>query len=162
MAGKRRTVPRMRDVVVEWAVAHGMRDECLFRPGFDYRWTVYVDGKDIAAYIHVCGFFHERPTGPGFEVAHNCRNGAVGCFAPLHLRWDTHAGNCRDTIADGTSLRGLRNPNTRLTEAQVLEIYARASAGEPHLVLAAEFDVERSTVSMISSSRSWAWLTGLT
>jgi hypothetical protein len=49
----------------------------------------------------------------------------------------------------------------KLSESQVLEIYRRAHAGERHHLIAAEFGVNRTTVTDIKRGKSWWWLTGV-
>jgi len=73
-----------------------------------------------------------------------------------NLVYGTNAENQADRILHGTSNRGERHGNHRLTEQQVLEIYARrAERG-----LAGEFGVSVETISAIRTGRAWGWLTG--
>ena len=53
-------------------------------------------------------------------------------------------------------LNGERNPNARLTTADVIEIKRRLAAGEMHRTLAAEFGVGKTTITNIASGRRWA------
>lgn len=63
-------------------------------------------------------FVEPRPLGK--ECAHN--NGNPQDNHVSNLRWATHTENLKDRYAHGTDLRGERNPNCRLTRAEVSEI----------------------------------------
>jgi hypothetical protein len=53
-------------------------------------------------------------------ACHSCRN--CHCVNPAHLRWGTLKDNMGDKIRDGTSLIGIKNGCSKLTEEQVLSI----------------------------------------
>jgi hypothetical protein len=61
------------------------------------------------------------------EAAHSCGN--KWCVNLAHLRWATVAENHSDKIGHGTTLRGERNHQTKLSDAQVAEIRAMCAAG---------------------------------
>lgn len=68
-----------------------------------------------------------------------------------------HTKESRQKI--GESKRGESNPNSKLTELQVLEIYQRAWAGEEkQSVLAKEFGINQSLVSHIKYRQAWKYL----
>lgn len=48
---------------------------------------------------------------------------------------------------------------SKLTDDQVLEIYRRAQSGERQKAIAADYNVDRSTVADIKRGKSWGWLT---
>jgi len=52
---------------------------------------------------------------------------------------------------------GEKNPSSKLTKEQVLEIYARAGS-ETHGAIATSYGVERSTVTQILMGRTWSHL----
>jgi hypothetical protein len=56
------------------------------------------------------------------------------------------------------STQGERNPSARLTEQQVLAIWARRTEGST--ALGREFGVCKGAIGNITSGRKWAWLTG--
>jgi len=82
--------------------------------------------------------------------------GHRNCVNPQHLRVDTIAANNRDMIADGTSTRGTKHTNCKLTEEQVREIRIRCT--ESQRELAEEFGVSRYTINLIINKKRWAWL----
>jgi hypothetical protein len=66
------------------------------------------------------------------------------------------AANNHDKIADGTSLRGTKNPKNKLTEEQVREIRRRSDENQKRL--AEEFGVSRFAIGNIINKKRWAWL----
>ena len=79
-----------------------------------------------------------------------------------NLRYDTHAGNMKDTIAHGTSIRGERHPMRVLTPEQVKEIKCRlknAKYGEK-AAMSREFGVSPQTINNIRRGQAWGWLSG--
>ena len=87
-------------------------------------------------------------------VRHKCKN--AHCVNPDHLELGTKAQNANDMIRDGTSLRGIKNPNCKLKPEQVLEIRRRDK--ENRYDLAKEFNISYPQISFIINKRKWAWL----
>ncbi len=111
--------------------------------------------------------FWEAAYGPipeGLFVCHRCDNPA--CCNPSHLFLGTNTDNVADRQAKGRShrwngkRRGEANPRVRLTEGQVKMIRDQLSAGRQHKEIAEDFDVSRSTISMISSGAIWSYGNG--
>lgn len=74
---------------------------------------------------------------------------------PAHLSEKTNAENHADMVADGTSMRGARHPNCKLTEAQVRAIRADMRL---HAVIAGEYGIKHQTVTKIKARKRWGWL----
>ena len=74
---------------------------------------------------------------------------------PKHLRWATQAENNKDKILHGTTHAGERNPQARLTWADVRVIRERADSGETHGKIALDYGVNRSNVSQIARGVTW-------
>jgi HNH endonuclease len=98
-------------------------------------------------------------------VCHRCNERL--CVNPQHLYAGTYKDNAKDMIAAGTYRAeqpprrpGESNGQSILTEGQVLEIYRRAWDGEKQTQIAAEYGIDKRTVTDIKYGRSWAWLTG--
>lgn len=89
----------------------------------------------------------------GLHVLHSCDNRR--CVNPAHLRPGTDAMNMADAIERDRIHRGEARTEARLTDAQVATIKAMLTAGELHKVIAAQFGVNRATVSMINTGRTW-------
>ena len=51
--------------------------------------------------------------------------------------------------------KGEKNINAKLTEADVRAIRMRCAAGERHAVIAADYGIVRSLVSLIKTRRAW-------
>lgn len=90
----------------------------------------------------------------GHIIRHKCR--AANCVNPAHLETGTYAQNNADKIRDGTSTRGTKSNTCKLTEAQVLEIFA---SDKTQCAIAEEYGISRKNVYDIKQGRSWGWLT---
>jgi hypothetical protein len=94
----------------------------------------------------------------GLCVLHKCDNPA--CVNPDHLFFGTKKENTHDMVAkgrgNGGSMKGSRNPSSKLTEAQVLSIRARY---KPRIcserMLAAEFGVSGQAIHQVLKRKKW-------
>lgn len=57
-----------------------------------------------------------------------------------------------------SAARGERHSNAKLCQADVLEIFARAQAGENKTWLATEFKISKALVDHIKRRSAWRWL----
>lgn len=93
----------------------------------------------------------------GLLVCHRCDN--PPCVNPNHLFLGSSADNTRDMHAKGrggrAGAKGERNPKAKLTTTQVGEIRIRFAAGEKRDDLAAEFQLNPTTLTKIISGRTW-------
>lgn len=97
------------------------------------------------------------PCPPGLEVCHN--DGNAGNNRLANLRYDTRSSNLMDRVAHGTHGRGEANAQHILTEREVREIRALASARSVSQDdIAAQFGISQSLVSNIHLRRAWGWL----
>jgi hypothetical protein len=104
---------------------------------------------------------HAEPIPVGLQVCHHCDNPA--CVNPAHLFLGTSGDNAADRDAKGrrTAPKGEAHSNSRLTEAQVLEIRSLYAAGVGTQVeLALQFNVLESRISAIISRKTWRHLPG--
>lgn len=136
------------------------KDECLEWPyarstqGYGNLWR---DGKVRRVHQLVCLDINGEQPAPGYEVAHECGNGHLGCVAPRHLSWKTRKENMFDRIRHGTSPRGERCGKAKLTEMQVREIKSlEGKIGSRRL--SRMFGVSRSTIIAIRHGKSWNWM----
>jgi hypothetical protein len=103
------------------------------------------------------------PIPDGLDVCHHCDNRL--CINPKHLFLGTHAENMRDAARKGRTRGGLvplpgeANPGARLTDAEVLAMRRRYSAGRVTMSrLAAEYGVSLSVVANVLTRRTWRHL----
>ena len=90
------------------------------------------------------------PIPDGLLVCHKCDNRA--CVEPTHLFLGTSADNQADMVSKGRSARGERNAKAKLTPDAVRDI--RKSCGK-HAVLAEQFGVCESLISMVKTGALW-------
>ena len=96
---------------------------------------------------------HNGPVPDGAQVLHTCDN--PPCINPDHLRSGTVVENMRDMVARDRSLKGVKNTNHKVTEADVLAIRLDPRL---HRVIAADYGISRTAVSNIQTRRRWGWL----
>jgi hypothetical protein len=89
----------------------------------------------------------------GGQVLHHCDN--PSCVNPAHLYLGTHADNMRDK-ADRARVAGERNPNARLSAAEVDEIRDMRQSGVMVKTIAEKFKIAVCTVYNICSGYRWA------
>lgn len=92
-------------------------------------------------------------------LCHSCDN--PPCVNPRHLWPGTSLENMRDMIAKGRARRpapliGSENPNAKLTECQVREIKQMITRGMNNKVIAAQFGVTHSAISLIRLGKKWS------
>jgi hypothetical protein len=121
--------------------------------------VLYKDGKKKTRLVHhlvLEAFTGPRPTGQ--EACH----GPGGALDNRHvnLYWGTREQNQADRVRDGTSNRGERQWQARLTADVVTECRRRYAAGETQVVLAAEFGVSQAHMSAVITGAVWSWLPG--
>ena len=95
-----------------------------------------------------------RPIAEGMMVAHApviCHNRL--CVNPDHLREATAFENAFDREQDNTVVRGEQCIKAKLTESQVLAIKADDRVQR---VIAKEYNVSQSTISLIKQYKNWA------
>lgn len=103
----------------------------------------------------VCETFH-GPRPSGYEVSH--LNGDSLDNRAENVAWKTRAENERDKVAHGTSNRGARQHQAKLTDEDVREIRRMAAAGCLQVQMMERFKISQPTVSEIVNRRKWAWL----
>lgn len=105
---------------------------------------------------------YEMSYGPirdGLWVLHRCDN--PPCVRPTHLFLGTRTDNVRDMVAKGrhktpfAAYRGENHPMAKLTEAGVLEIRARAAAGEKRSSLCEAFGLSQAAIAHAITGRHW-------
>jgi Spy/CpxP family protein refolding chaperone len=76
-----------------------------------------------------------------------------------NLRWDTKSANSQDSIRHGTHMgltqKGMAQPNSKLTDQQVLKIRALYTHGHLQKDIAKMFNVHQVTISEITLRKHW-------
>lgn len=112
--------------------------------------TVSIHRRDV----HVHRYAYQLTYGeipPGLFVLHRCDTPT--CVRPEHLRLGTHADNMADMKQKRRQAFGDRCTWAKLTTLKAREM--RARAGERQSVLAADFGVSTSTVSLVLLGKTW-------
>ena len=128
------------------------------------RWRRFWLSGAESAHRVAWAFAAARPLPEGMQVLHRCDN--PPCCNPAHLFLGTHEDNMADMAIKGRAhgpnprTRGELHGGTRLTNAQAMEIYRRAKAGERPVDVARDYGIERATVSQISRGVTWRSVTG--
>ena len=118
--------------------------------------TLRKDGKPFQLYVHhlvLFAFVGPRPTGQ--EGCHRDGNGLNNKLS--NLRWDTHAGNHEDDIANGTRHMGEDNGGGgKLTNSDVLQMRKlRERGGYSLSQLGKKFGVTKAMVGRIVRRKNW-------
>ena len=140
--------------------------------GYGHMYYATHSGKQTQRRAHrVSWEIANGPVPAGLCVLHRCDNPA--CVRPSHLFLGTYADNIHDAISKERHAagprhgsrtkpesirRGEQGPKAKLTGGGVLEIRRRAGDGDTHAAIAADFGVDRSTVSMIVRRERWSHL----
>lgn len=90
----------------------------------------------------------------GLDVLHRCDNRP--CIRDSHHWRGTHDENMQDMVIKGRSTIGEKNPNSTITEVEVLAIRDLASKGIPNHIIADVFKVSREMAYRIIARRTWA------
>ena len=91
-------------------------------------------------------------------VLHRCDN--PSCLNPDHLFIGTHQDNMADMRMKGRGaserrLRGSKSPQSKLNEECVLQIKLRLAKNEQCSVIAKDFNVDRTLISLIKRGKVW-------
>lgn len=89
-------------------------------------------------------------------VLHRCHNRR--CVRPDHLYFGGQQENMDDMVAAGRSVRGAKNVNTKITEAQALEIKQRLAFGEKLIDIARAMNVPYRPVAHIKYGTAWKYI----
>ncbi len=129
---------------------------CLNNLGYGQAWN----GSKVVLAHRLSYEMHRGPIPAGLCVCHSCDN--PKCVNPAHLWTGTRSENMRDRLAKGRAniRRGEAHPDTKLTDAKVIELRNRYANGESPLVLAAESGTTGDGIRGMLAGRTWAHLPG--
>jgi len=116
-----------------------------------------VGGKVKFALAHrlVATTFHGQPP-QGMVCAH--LDGSKTNNSASNLAWVSHAENQSHRIIHGTSNRGARAYQSKLTEADVRAALVARGCGETYREIAARYGVHISTIQHAINGKNWAYL----
>ncbi len=83
-------------------------------------------------------------------------NGIKGNNQLENLQYGTAKQNTHDRFAHGTMTFGENSPNSKLTYAEVKEIFEARKNGENPIVIAARYGVSFSTIYRILNGSNWS------
>lgn len=116
-----------------------------------------VEGKSISAH-RASYMFHKGDIPEYLIVLHSPQCTTRLCINPDHLRLGTHDENMTD-MENSNVLKGEKNPQSILTESQVLEIKNKVKSRLiTYRNIAKEYGVSRQAIKDIALGRTWSWL----
>ncbi len=128
-------------------------------------WTASVGPKGYGMFAH-SHTDHDRshrsawriyrgPIPDGMFVLHRCD--VPSCVNPEHLFLGTHKDNMQDMVSKGRGrgLVGSAHPESKLTEADVLEMRRLSKAGKTAIEIAAQFGVGKSAANYACNGTTW-------
>lgn len=130
-----------------------MLNPSLHHEGY-YRVCLRVHGKKRDFSVHrlvLIAFRGDQP--PKHEASH--LNGCRTDNRLENLQWETSSQNKLRRRQHGTDHGGERNPNSKLTNHQVLEIRRRRKNGETYSSIAKDYGVTFTNVASITKHKSW-------
>jgi hypothetical protein len=111
----------------------------------------YLNKKMQSAH-RVAYQLYAGPIPDNYWVLHSCDNRL--CCNPQHLFLGDVKSNTQDKVDKQRQNRGTTVPQSKLTEAQVLEIRSKYP-GKLQRELAAEYGISRSKISLIVNRKNW-------
>lgn len=75
-----------------------------------------------------------------------------------NLRIDTYSGNSKDQILHGSTNRGDKCPNSKITPEIVRKIRERISAGERQKDVASDYGISPTSIYHIINGSNWGWV----
>jgi hypothetical protein len=111
----------------------------------------FMDGeRTVAAHRFSLEAHLGRPIRKGFFACHKCDT--KSCVNPLHLYEGTAQDNANDKVVRGRQSKGAGTGSAKLTEQQVLEVWASAGT---HKEIARRYQISKWTVAGIKNGRHW-------
>ncbi len=93
----------------------------------------------------------------GLEVCHQDGNPANNQAS--NLRYGTHKSNMEDMVQHGRSNKGPKNPNTKMTQEQALQVKSLRLDGKTYKIIASELGLSFEQVRSVCVGRAWHWVT---
>lgn len=110
-------------------------------------------GRHYRAHRLLCELVYKIKLSPNQVVRHTCDNPC--CINLEHLVIGPPVKNSQDMVERGRSLKGERNPVSKLENSEVIEIKKQLKQGISQRKIAKEFNVNQVTISRIKRGISW-------
>lgn len=112
--------------------------------------------KDFGIHRLVATAFIGPPPTDKHDVAHN--DGVPNNNHVSNLRWATRKENMADMALHGTILQGEKNPHSKLSDVDVVNIHKLRESGLLQREIAKQYGMCQSRISYILSGRGWSHL----
>lgn len=135
----------------------GLREVKQSTSAAGYRYIrAVVGGRATALFIHrvMAAMFLPPPAEGQNVVRHLDGNPANNEIA--NLAWGTQADNMADCIRHGRTLKGIKNPNAKLTAKRVVLVRGLNEEGFSQRAIAAFFGVSPKAVERACNGETWA------
>ncbi|HKJ67173.1 MAG TPA: HNH endonuclease [bacterium] len=117
-----------------------------------------LKGEMVSALRLLYRIYYNRRIPKTWIVSHTCRNN--GCVNPNHIYITTRSERTKQAYQNRelvpASQKGEKNPNSKLTEQDIIDIRQRKKEGATHMELAEEYQVTKTTISQIVNRKLWA------
>lgn len=133
-------------------------DECLIWPFGKFTsgyGSITLNGRTFVVSRYLCEVVRGAPPTQDHEAAHSCGKGHLGCVNPNHLSWKTHAENMADAVAHGTSAKGERNGQAKITSSDVIDIRILCQSMTQRDV-ALRYGLSQSSIHAIVHGKKWS------
>jgi len=117
-----------------------------------------MKGRMYSAIRILYQLYYKRNIEKGEIISHTCKNN--GCMNPDHIYATTRSERTQQAYRDRelipASQKGEKNPNSKLSEQDIITIRNRKKEGVTHQELADEYNVTKTTISQIVNRKLWA------
>ena len=131
-----------------------VRKKCVLDTGYT---LIHFNKKHAIRAVLTHRFVFENLFGPipeGISILHSCDN--PPCFNPMHLFSGTPLDNSTDMVAKDRHACGIRNTQSKISEADVAEIRRLFASGVYQRIIGKRFGLAQCTISEIVHRKIWA------
>lgn len=119
-----------------------------------------MKGRMYSAIRILYQIYYKRNIEKGWIISHTCKNNE--CMNPDHIYATTRSERTQQAYRDRelvpASQKGEKNPNSKLSERDVLDIRKSKEEGITHQELADKYKVTKTTISQIVNRKLWQHL----
>lgn len=114
--------------------------------------SVFFNGANMNAH-RASWWVHYGPVPSGVHVCHKCD--VALCVNPAHLFLGTQSDNMRDMWAKKRHPKSKPGQSSKLSQSEVAKIRELLGQKTRQKIIAAQFGISQSTVSLISTGKHW-------